>query len=127
MRYKKNRACLQNEPIIGSLSHLIKSSIQKNIAAIYGQGTKKSTFNRLRVAFNNAYRQIFDLPWRCSASGMYATYGIYNLEAIIRKQTFGFIGRLRKSCNTIVQTHENAWIIRIQLWHTWFELLYTNI
>ena len=49
---------------------------------------------------------------------MYATYGIYNLEAIIRKQTFGFIGRLRKSCNTIVQTLENAWIIRIQLWHT---------
>ena len=44
----------------------------------------------------------------------------------IRKQTFGFIGRLRKSCNTIVQTLENAWIIRIQLWHTWFGVLYTN-
>ena len=84
--------------------------------------------NRLRVAFNNAYRRILDLPWRCSASGMYATYGIYNLEAIrkFRKQTFGFSGRLRKSCNTIVQTLENAWIIRIQLWHTWFEVLYTN-
>ena len=90
-------------------------------------GYEKSTFHRLRVAFNNAYRRILDLPWRCSASGMYATYGIYNLEAIIRNQTFGFIGRLRKSCNTIVQTLKNAWIIRIQLWHTWFEVLYTNI
>ena len=75
----------------------------------------------MRVAFNNAYRRILDLPWRCSASGVYATYGINNLEAITRKQTFGFIGRLRKSCNTIVQTLENAWIIRIQLWHTWFD------
>ena len=56
----------------------------------------------------------------------FSTYGIYNLEAIIRKQTFGFIGRLCKSCNTIVQTFENAWIIIIQLWHTWFEVLYTN-
>ena len=55
-------------------------------------GYKKSTINKLRVAFNNAYRQILDLPWRCSASGMYATYN--NLEAIVRKQTFGFIGRL---------------------------------
>ena len=81
---------------------------------------QKLTFNRLRVAFNNAYQRILDLPWRCSAGGMYATYGIYNLEAIIRKQTFGFIGRLRKGCNTIVQTIENAWIIRIQLWHTWY-------
>ena len=48
-------------------------------------GYKKSTFNRLRVAFKNAYRRILDLPWRCSASEMYATYGIYNLEAIKRK------------------------------------------
>ena len=59
---------------------------------------------------------------------MYANYGIYNLEVIIRKQTFGFIIRLCKSCNTIVQTLENhnAWIIGIQLWHTWFEVLYPN-
>ena len=46
-------------------------------------GYNKSTFNRLRVTFNNAYRRIPDLPWRCSVSGIYATYGIYNLEAII--------------------------------------------
>ena len=39
---------------------------------------------------------------------MYSTYGIYNLDAIITKQTFGFIGRLCKRCNTIVQTLENA-------------------
>ena len=54
-------------------------------------GYKKSTFNRLCAAFNNAYLRTLDLPWRCSASGMYATYGIYNLEALIRKQTFEFI------------------------------------
>ena len=47
---------------------------------------KKSTFDRLRVAFNNAYRRHIDLPWRCSAGGMYATYGKYDLEAIKRKQ-----------------------------------------
>ena len=34
--------------------------------------------------------------------------------------------RLYKSCNTIVQTLEIAWIIRIQLWHALFEVLYTN-
>ena len=38
-------------------------------------GYKKSTFNRLRVAFNNTYQR---------TNGMYATYVIYNLEAIIR-------------------------------------------
>ena len=74
-------------------------------------GYKKITFNKLHVAFNNAYQRILDLPWRCTASGMHATYGIYNLEATLRKQTFRFIGRLCKSCNKILQTLENAWII----------------
>ena len=76
--------------------------VRRSTAAIYGQGTKSATFNRLRVAFNNAYRRILDLPWRSGGSGMYASYGIFNLEAIIRKQTFGFIGKLCKICNTIV-------------------------
>ena len=57
---------------------------------------------------------------------MNATYGIYKLKAIIGKQKFGLIGRLCKSCNTIVQILENAWVIRIQLWHNWFKVLYTN-
>ena len=61
------------------------------------------------------YRRIIDLPWRGCASGIYATYGIYNLEAIIRKETFGFIGRLYKSYNTIVQPLGDAWNIRIHL------------
>ena len=52
------------------------------------RGYKKSNFNKLRVSFNNAYRRILDLPWRRRANGVYATYGIYNLEAIIRKQIF---------------------------------------
>ena len=105
---------------------LIRSFCTSFYCCYLWTGYKKSTVNRLRVAFKNAYRRNLDVPWRCSASGMYATYGIYNLEAIIRKQTIGFIGSLCKSCNTIVQTLENAWIIRIQLWHTWFEVSYTN-
>ena len=33
---------------------------------------KNSTFNKIRVAFNNAYRKIFGLPKRSSARTMYA-------------------------------------------------------
>ena len=58
---------------------------------------KKSTFNKLCVAFNNAYRRVLGLPWRSSASAMYANFGIQNFEAVIRKSTFGFTQRLAKS------------------------------
>ena len=41
---------------------------------------KKSTFNKLRVAFNNAYRRVLGLPWRSSASAMYANFSIQILK-----------------------------------------------
>ena len=58
---------------------------------------KKSTFGKLRVDFNNAYSRVLNLPWRCSASAMYATFSIQNFEAVIRKSTYGFIQRLAKA------------------------------
>ena len=32
---------------------------------------EKSTFDKLRVAFNNVYSRVLSLPWRSSASAMY--------------------------------------------------------
>ena len=46
---------------------------------------KKSTFRKIRVAFNNAYRKIFGLPKRSSASAMYAQHIICNFETMTRK------------------------------------------
>ena len=97
----------------GIISHVQKQNA--SIVSIFVFEPYQLPQTESKVGFRVRERGIFsDLPWRCSACGMYANYGIYNLEAIIRKQTFGFIGRLCKSCNTIVQTLENAWIIRIQ-------------
>ena len=41
--------------------------------------------SKIRVAFNNAYRNIFRLPKRGSASAMYGTHNICNFEAMLRK------------------------------------------
>ena len=40
------------------------------------------SFSKIRVGFNNAYRRIFGLSNRISASAMYANYNIHNFEAI---------------------------------------------
>ena len=85
---------------------------------------KKSTFDKLRVAFNNAYRRVLNLPWRCSASAMYANNSIQNFEAVIRKSTYGFIQRLAKSTNSLVMAIENSWIVRIDIWSFWQKTLY---
>ena len=46
---------------------------------------KKSTFSKVRIAFNNAYRRIFGLPKWSSASEMYACNNIDNFETMIRR------------------------------------------
>ena len=43
--------------------------------AIYGL-VQTSTFDNLRVAFYNVFRRVLNLPWRCSASAMYANFSI---------------------------------------------------
>ena len=61
------------------------------------------------MAFNNAYRRVLGLPWRSSASAMYANFGIQNFEAVIRKSTFGFTRRLAKALILLL------WIVRIDI------------
>ena len=58
---------------------------------------KKSTFSKIRVAFNNAYRNIFGLPKRSTASAMYATHNICNFETMLRKNIYGFMHRYYNS------------------------------
>ena len=77
---------------------------------------KKSTFDILLVAFNNAYRRVLSQPWRCSASAMYANFGINNFQATIRKSIYGFIQRLAKSINSLIVTIEKSWIVRFDIW-----------
>ena len=69
---------------------------------------KKSKFDKLRVAFNNAYRRVLNLPWRSSASAMYANFSIQNFGAVIRKSAYGFIQRLAKSTNFLVLAIEKS-------------------
>ena len=55
---------------------------------------KKSTFSKIRVAVNNAYRKIFGLPKRSSASAMYATHNICNFETMLRKNIIWFYAKI---------------------------------
>ena len=46
---------------------------------------KKTTFSKIRVAYNNVYRKILGVSKRASASGMFVSSDIPNLEAFLRK------------------------------------------
>ena len=107
-----------------STGQLFKSYCTSFYCCYLWTAYKKSTFDRLRVAFNNAYRRVLGQPWRCSASAMYANFGINNFLATIRKSTFGFIQRLAKSTNSLIMTIEKSWSVRIDIWNFWQKTLY---
>ena len=103
----------------------LKVTVPHFTVVIYGLHTKSQhLIARLPEAFNNAYRRVLGQPWRCSASAMYANFGINNFAASIRKSAFGFIQRLAKSTNSLIVTIEKSWSVRIDIWNFWQKTLY---
>ena len=68
---------------------------------------KKTTFSKIRVAYNNVYRKLLGLCRRSSVSEMFAMNNISNFEALIRKSIFAFKTRLSNSDNTIIFALQN--------------------
>ena len=101
-----------------------KAIVRHCIVLFLWNDYKKSTFSKIRVAFNNAYRKIFGLPKRSSASTMYATHNICNFETMLRKNIYGFMQRLDHSTNTIIHNLYQSWIVRCDIWSSWIKSLY---
>ena len=60
----------------------------------------KSCMQRLRVAYNFGCRTIYNLPWRVSVNSHQVQCNIPTFEALLRKYTYLFLERCRKSNNT---------------------------
>ena len=65
---------------------------------------KKTTYNKLRVAFNNVYKRVLGLSYRSSASPMYTTHKINNMEALLRRSIYSFIEKPMDNSNMIINT-----------------------
>ena len=60
---------------------------------------RKSCMQRLRVAYNFGCRVLYNLPWRASVSSHHVQCNIPTFEALLRKYTYLFLERCRKSNN----------------------------
>ena len=67
-----------------------------------GQVTKKSSFSKIRVAYNNFYRKLLHVTGRSSASAMFVENNIPNFECLIRRDIYSFTTRLKTSSNTLI-------------------------
>ncbi|XP_045448800.1 uncharacterized protein LOC123657269 [Melitaea cinxia] len=66
-------------------------------------------YSDLRVQYNNAFRILLGLPWRCSASLMFAERRVDNFKAIMRKRCASLLKRFRGSHNSILKVFVDRW------------------
>ena len=85
---------------------------------------KKTTFSKIRVAYNNVYRKILGVSRRASASGMFVSNDIPNFEAFLRKSIYSLTTRLLSSSNKLICAIEQSWIMKSVIWKTWEEKMY---
>lgn len=62
----------------------------------------KSSYNALRVQYNNVFRALMHLPRSCSASLMFVEARVDTFQAIMRKRCFAVESRMTSSQNSIV-------------------------
>ena len=60
---------------------------------------RKSCMQRLRAAYNFGCRALYNLPWSASVSSHQVQCNIPTFEALLRKYTYLFLERCRKSNN----------------------------
>ena len=79
----------------------------------------KSCMNRIRVAYNNAYRILFNLPRQISTSTVMVRNNISTFEAIRRKSVAMFVTRCHQSGNKyIVALVRCDYFVRSQFYST---------
>ena len=89
---------------------------------------RKSCMCHFIVSYNNAFRILYCLPMRCSASGMFASSVVNSCQTLIRRSVYSLQCRLPASLNSIVRSIINCDVHLTSSLHTaWLYTLHSNI
>ena len=82
---------------------------------------------KLRVAYNNSFRRLMKLDYRCSASSMFVNNNVLSFKELSRKSLFNFIERLKTSENHFIKcSMVPQHLLFSLLWMNWYHSLYTR-
>ena len=83
-------------------------------------------YNKLRVAYNNVFRALFNFERDVSISSSMLELNINHFSIIMRKQIYNFMCRLESSENLLIYTILTSKYFRRSAMHCkWTDVLYT--
>lgn len=89
---------------------------------------KKSSIQKLQVAYNDGLRILLKKPRWSSASELFCKVGVNTIHALLRNLMYKFICRLNGSCNFIIMLLSNPGLstVRYQspMWKHWYHCLF---
>ena len=86
---------------------------------------KKSTFQRLKVNYNNIMRRLIGVPVYSSASLLFGTLEVKSLKEVIRTAQYSLMERVKNSNNSIVTNlFQSEARIKSRIWQCWQDSLF---
>ena len=85
---------------------------------------KLSSYNKIRVAYNNCFRRLFSLSRRCSASAMFVTFSVLSFGELMRKCVHNFISRIQNCTNIYVKNIHDCTYTDSDQCRRWKTILY---
>ena len=86
------------------------------------------SYSKLRVAYNDAFRQLLHEPRWCSASRLFVFHNVSSFSAIIRKLVYSLLCSLRDSNNLLVCAMFHSDIcLQSSLFERWHKLLPVHV
>lgn len=95
------------------------------------QNFRKSSMQKLKVAYNDGLRLLLKVPRWSSASQMFVSVGVTTYSAVLRNLMYKCLCRLSDSANGIISTMTNPALSSVRffsnMWKHWRTSLYVNM
>ena len=81
---------------------------------------KVVTYSKIKVAHNDIFRSLLNVPRGESATTLFAQHHVNNLDVVLRKCYYSLMCRVTSSDNIIVSSLVNSQVkVHSRLWHRW--------
>ena len=101
--------------------HLFQSYCTSMYCAQLWSNYSQKVFQKLKVAYNNAFRFLFKYDRQCSAKTMLVSHNVPYFDCLIRKSIYDFKCRISESSNLLVSTLRNNFVVQsggmYTIWH----------
>ena len=99
---------------------MFKTFLSQLYACSLWSSYKVASYYRVKVAHNDVFRTLINVPRYESASTQFVAHGVPNLDVVLRRSYFSLMSRVLKSTNTIVSALvSNEPRLHSRLWHRW--------